>query len=111
MRTPDGKECKYFFGDYYRGRHHEECRLIGNEYGANQWKPDLCQNCPVPGILIANACPHMTLTAKVNKGILGIGRKVTVSAYCSQAQQAVKEPKIGCGQCHPLPPEFLENKQ
>ena len=29
MKTPAGKECKYFYGNYYRGAHQEECRLIG----------------------------------------------------------------------------------
>ena len=29
MKTPAGTECKYFYGDYYRGRNHEECRLLG----------------------------------------------------------------------------------
>jgi hypothetical protein len=28
MRTPAGTECKYFYGDYYRGRSQEECRLL-----------------------------------------------------------------------------------
>ena len=108
MRTPAGKECRYFFGDYYRGRHHEECRLIGATPAPHNWTPDLCQNCPVPGILIANDCPNMVLDAKANHGILGMGKKVVVSAYCNQAHQMVKEPKVGCGQCHPLPPEFLK---
>ena len=30
MRTPAGKECQYFYGDYYRGRNQEECRLLSD---------------------------------------------------------------------------------
>jgi len=28
MKTPAGKDCKYFYGDYYRGRDLEECNLL-----------------------------------------------------------------------------------
>ena len=28
MRTPAGKECRYFYGNYHRGRGIEECRLL-----------------------------------------------------------------------------------
>jgi len=111
VKTPFGFDCPYFFGDYYRGRSREECRLIGNASQSSKgWKPDLCRNCPVPGIVRANACNHMSLTARVHQGFLGIGRRVQVEAYCSRSQTAVSEPHVGCGQCHPLPPEFLEKK-
>ncbi len=108
MRTPAGTECKYFFGDYYRGKNHEECRLIGNAAPPHHWTPDLCQNCPIPHILLANSCPNMVLTAQVKRQLLGFKRQVIVSAYCTKSQQNVKEPEIGCGQCHPLPPIFTE---
>lgn len=111
MKTPAGAECKYFFGDYFRGRNHEECRLIGNNPPPNNWTPDLCQSCPVPGILRANACPFMELEGKVKRGFLGMGRRVIVTSYCTKAHQVVKEPEVGCGLCHPLPPEFIENEQ
>ncbi len=106
MRTPAGFECAFFYGDYYRGRSREECRLIGNQPPPNQWKPNLCKSCPVPGILRANACPHMTLQARVESSFLGLVRRVKVSAYCSLSQSVVNEPHVGCGMCHPLPPEF-----
>jgi hypothetical protein len=104
MRTPAGVECKYFFGDYYRGRNHEECRLIGTRPSPGNWSPDLCKTCPVPAILRANACEFMILRGEVDQGFLGLRRKVKVSAYCEKAQKIVKEPEIGCGICHPLPP-------
>jgi hypothetical protein len=108
MRTPAGKECPYFFGDYYRGRKHEECRLIGRQSPPNHWTPDLCKTCPVPAISMANACPHLVLSGSVSSGILGIGRKVKVSAYCTLVKKDVKDPYVGCGQCHPLPDIFTE---
>jgi hypothetical protein len=54
MKTPAGKECKFFFGDYYRGRNREECRLL--QAAGERWTRDLCRTCPVPGVLQANAC-------------------------------------------------------
>jgi hypothetical protein len=106
MRTPAGTECAFFYGNYYRGKSHEECRLIGDQPQPDQWTPDLCKTCPVPMILRANACEHMTLKAFVHRSMFGFIRRVKVSAFCSKSQSIVTEPQIGCGQCHPLPPEF-----
>ncbi|HQN03782.1 MAG TPA: hypothetical protein PK174_00045 [Anaerolineaceae bacterium] len=100
MRTPAGKECTYFFGDYYRGRNIEKCNLIGDEKPPRSWKADLCKTCPVPGILLANGCDKMTLAGEVKPGILGIGRKVNITAYCTKVHSQVENPYIGCGHCH-----------
>jgi len=108
MKTPAGIECKFFYGDYRRGRKVEECRLIGNAPRPRHWAPDLCKTCPVPGILRANACPSMDLIPTVTPGILGKFRRVQISAYCRKTKQAVKEPHVGCGQCHLLPDVFTE---
>lgn len=108
MRTPAGIECKYFYGDYYRGRVHEKCQLIGNFPPPNNWTPDLCKSCPIPDILQANACPNMVLTAKVWRPFYVFKRRVSVNAFCTKTQQAVTEPKIGCGQCHPMSQIFIE---
>lgn len=106
MRTPAGVECRYFYGDYYRGKNHEECRLIGDVPPLGDWKPSLCFTCPVPAILRANACEFMVLHGEV-KRFLGVFKKqVVVSAYCTKSNQKVTEPQVGCGQCHPLPPGF-----
>lgn len=106
MRTPAGKECRYFYGDYRRGRNHEECRLL--EDSGQQWTPDLCKSCPVPEIQRANACPHMVLKGLVKRGFLGLGRHVEVTAFCTFSNTDVSEPEVGCGQCHSLPFEILE---
>lgn len=103
MKTPAGFECKYFYGDYYRYRNHEECRLIGTVPPPRNWTPDLCSTCPVPAILRANACPNMVLTAAVKPGFLKIGRGVKITAFCTKSRIAVKEPEIGCGSCHTIP--------
>ena len=109
MRTRAGFECRYFYGNYYRGKNFEECRLIGNVPAPGNWNPDLCKTCPVPSILRANACEHMILHAQV-KRFLGVFKKqVNVSAYCTKSKQEVSEPQVGCGQCHPLPLDITDS--
>jgi hypothetical protein len=102
MRTPAGRECKYFYGDYYRGRSVEECRLL--EAHNLRWSPDLCRTCPVPGILLANACEFLKLRPAITRPLTsGFQRRVQVSAYCEKTHRSVAEPHIGCGECHGLP--------
>jgi hypothetical protein len=108
MKTPAGSECEFFFGDYYRGRNHEECRLIGDAPSPNHWTPDLCKNCPVPRFRLANACQNLVFEGKVRSLIFGLKRRVEVSAYCVKSASQVKEPEVGCGLCHQLPDVFLE---
>lgn len=103
MRTPSGIECRFFYGNYFRGKSQEECRLIGKTPPPLNWTADLCKTCPVPGIIRANACPNLNLVAKVRRTIFFLPRRVQVSAFCTKSKQSVSEPEIGCGQCHPLP--------
>lgn len=110
MRTPAGIECRYFYGNYFRGRNIEECRLIGNAASPHHWTRDLCKQCPVPGILRANACPNIVLEGTVSAGILGHFRKVQVSAFCTRSNNAVAEPEVGCGLCHPLASVFTDKE-
>ncbi|KAF0112305.1 MAG: hypothetical protein FD147_178 [Chloroflexi bacterium] len=100
MRTPAGIECPYFYGDYFRGRTTEECRLIGSKPPPAHWTPDLCRTCPVPGIVRANACEHMTLYPVIKKGFSRKKRLVKITAYCSKSKSEVATPEIGCGFCH-----------
>lgn len=100
MRTPFGQECKYYYADFYRGRHEETCRLAEANPASESWSPEVCRNCPVPGIQRANACEHLTLTGHIVKGFLGFGRKMVIEATCMKTKRAVLEPHIGCGECH-----------
>ncbi len=106
MRTPAGKECSYFYGNYFRGRNEEECRLL--QASGERWTADLCRTCPVPMIQQANACEFLKLHGTVVRPISSLlQRRVQVSAYCEKAQRSVSEPEVGCGECHPLPPGFM----
>lgn len=100
MRTPYGQECRYYYQDFHRSRSVQECRLLEASPTANDWSPDLCRDCPVPGILRANGCPHLQLAGRVAKGFLGFGRRMEVAAGCDRSGGAVAEPYVGCGQCH-----------
>ena len=109
MRTPTGFECKYFYGDYFRGRSVEECRLM--QVAGEKWSADLCKTCPAPAIGRANASEFLQLHAKVARPFsAGFMRRVEVTAYCEKSKKAVKEPQIGCGECHPLPNIFEVKK-
>ena len=107
MRVPStGKECPYFYGDYYRGKQHEECRLIGN--GTPAWEMKYCRTCPVPDIVMANNCPNMILAGEIKGNLLGFNKRVAVTAYCTKSHQEVRNPYVGCGQCHPIIDLFKE---
>ncbi len=107
MQTPYGKECRYFYGDYYRGRNHEECRLVGE---TAKWTSKFCKTCPVPEIIQANACPNMVLEGEISDGIFGLNKRMKISAYCMKSHELIKEPRIGCGSCHPIPEIFLSKE-
>ena len=99
MRTLAGTECRYYFEDHFRGRERRECRLLPAA-AAHEWRPQLCSRCPVPRILLANACPNLVLSAGVRTLWLGLGRHMEIAARCRKSGEAVREPEIGCGQCH-----------
>ena len=105
MRTPSGIECKYFYGDYFRGRSLEECRLL--KASGETWAPVLCKTCPAPEIARANACEFLRLHGTVGRPLsAAFQRRVQLTAFCEKTNRDVKEPQIGCGECHPLPPVF-----
>jgi hypothetical protein len=107
MRTPAGTECPYFYGDYYRGRNNEECRLLPGPGREKTWSRDLCASCSVPEITRANSCEHQTLQATVKRSLFGLRRHVEVESFCSKCRCEVSNPFVGCGQCHPNLP-FLQ---
>jgi hypothetical protein len=106
MRTPAGKECRYFYGDYFRGRKNEECRLLNSASPPEHWTPDLCFKCPVPDILLANSCNYMILEPKVVRVFPFLKRAVRISTHCTKTMRENFDPHIGCGECHPIPNIF-----
>jgi len=106
MRTPAGKECRYFYGDYFRGRELEECRLLSSASPPLPWNFELCDTCPVPDIQLANACSHMVLEPRLVRSFPFGKRRVRVWSYCEKTLRDGFDPHIGCGECHHLPSAF-----
>jgi len=103
MRTPDGKECPYYYAGYHRqATSKPACNLLDGKPDARRWTPDLCSTCPVPDIRRANACPNMVLHAHISKRGWHFWEKerVLIHATCTRTNQIVDDPYVGCGQCH-----------
>ena len=99
MKTPAGRECRYYYEDFNRGRSKQECRLLQQTSRQGAWRPSDCFHCPVPDILWANASPDLILMASINNGFLGIGRHVSVTAMCKKHDIIIEDPFVGCQQC------------
>jgi len=108
MRTPAGKECRFFYGDYFRGRDREECRLLLSASPPLPWKPSLCTTCPVPEILLANACQNLELIPRLARPFPFLTQGVNVQSFCGKTRRSGFDPHIGCGECHPLHAIFEE---
>ena len=105
MKTPAGHECPHFYGDYFRGKNVEECRLLKAQ--GQTWSRDLCKTCPVPEIAHANSCRHLKLNIMVVHPFFALFQKrVQVNSFCEKTKRTVAEPHIGCGECHALPFKF-----
>lgn len=100
MRTPAGRECRHYYEDFNRGRSVQECRLIKQNPKSLPWKPSDCSTCPVPDILNANASPDLELTLTKEPRLLGLGRKLIVTAHCTRHNIPVEDPFVGCPQCN-----------
>lgn len=98
MKTPAGRECRFYYEDFHRGRNKQECRLLKQSPGS-RWKPSDCADCPVPEILWANASENLALEATVKSGVLGFGRHVAVTAYCTRHHLPIPDPYVGCAEC------------
>jgi hypothetical protein len=112
MRTPAGKECDYYYEDFHR-RSVQECRLLKHAPGP-KWRTSDCEHCPVPNILWANASEDLVLEGEIKVGLLGIGRRVAVSAWCRKHSLAIDDPYVGCEICaseRPSFTDFLEGHQ
>ncbi len=99
MKTPAGKECEYYYGDFHRGRNVQTCRLIERNRESPPWRAQLCTTCPVPDILRANNSETLKLDGKVVKKFFGFKQQVEVEGWCSECFSAIPNPMIGCQNC------------
>jgi hypothetical protein len=100
MRTPAGKECRYYYEDYYRGTEVQECRLVKDNPESARWHPSDCAKCPVPAILNANASKDMELKLTIRPKLLGFVRQFDVSARCIRHRIPIEDPYVGCPKCN-----------
>lgn len=81
---PEPVDCKYFYGDYFRGKNYEECRLLAaSPDNQRPWRRKLCDSCPVPDILRNTDCPSLALEAAVKRHFLRNRVEVTF-AVCTE---------------------------
>jgi len=107
MKTPIGKECKYYYADFHRGHNTQICRLFEGSQDAPFWQPNLCQTCPVPDILRANAAETLKLEATIIRKFWGFKQYVKVEAWCSQCFTVVADPMRGCPNCSRAQPSIF----
>ena len=90
--------CRYFYGDYFRGKNKEECRLLAaSPHNERPWKRGHCDSCPVPEILITSNCRDLLLEAAVTRKFLREQVQVTF-AVCSKHMNELSDP-LYCSKC------------
>ncbi len=91
--------CRYFYGDYFRGRNKEECRLIdANPTNQHPWKRKLCDSCPVPEIIITSSSRDLGLEAEVKQGWLWNQQVNVTFAICRKHMRQLEDPH-NCPEC------------
>lgn len=100
MHTPAGKECRYYYEDFHRGREMQECRLIKANPNSMAWVPADCSRCPVPEILNANASKNLEMTLAAVPKLLGFRREMKVEARCLKHDVDIEDAFVGCPQCN-----------
>ncbi|MEM7129493.1 MAG: hypothetical protein AAF702_24385 [Chloroflexota bacterium] len=95
---PNPVNCRYFYGDYHRGRNVEECRLIeGSPNKTRPWKRKLCDSCPVPELIIVSNSRDLILEAEVQRSFLRENVVVTF-AVCGKHMVELEDGK-NCPVC------------
>ena len=90
--------CRYFYGDYFRGKNHEECRLLTeNPNNTRAWRRKLCDSCPVPETLIAGNSRDLALEAEVRRKFLR-HQVVITFAVCTKHLLELDDPCY-CPKC------------
>ncbi len=89
---PEPVDCKYFYGDYFRGRDHEECRLLeASPDNRRSWQRKLCDTCPVPEIVRATSSRGLALEAAVTRKFLRERVEITF-AVCTEHMLELDDP-------------------
>jgi len=90
--------CRYFYGDYFRGKNKEECRLIeSNPANQHAWKRSYCDACPIPEILIVSNSRDLALEAVVARRFLR-GQVEVTFAVCTKHLLELQDARY-CPKC------------
>lgn len=90
--------CRYFYGDYFRGKNVEACRLLeANPDNPIPWKRKLCDTCPVPAVLITSNCRDLELEGTVKRSFLRERVEITF-AVCTRHMEQLDDPLV-CPAC------------
>ena len=90
--------CRYFYGDYFRGKNKEECRLIAaNPDTTRSWHRSLCDRCPVPELLLKTTSNDLLIEGEVKRRFLRDNVEVTF-AICGKHRIRLDDPRH-CPQC------------
>jgi len=90
--------CRYFYGDYFRGKEKEACRLLeASPQNARAWKRGHCNSCPVPALLITSNSRELLLEAVVARKFLREQVEVTF-AVCGRHLLELRDPAY-CPKC------------
>lgn len=90
--------CRYFYGDYFRGKNKETCRLLdANPNNQRSWQRQLCNSCPVPEVVRVSNSPDLLLEAEVKRKFLRTAVAVTL-AICSKHLIELADPRY-CPEC------------
>lgn len=90
-------QCRYFYGDYHRGRNIEECRLIEANPESRPWKRKLCDSCPVPEIVMTSNSRDLVLEGEVKRKLIWENVEVTF-AICQKHMVELDDPHY-CPEC------------
>lgn len=90
--------CRYFYGDYFRGKNVEACRLLeANPDNPIPWRRKLCDSCPVPAVLISSNCRDLGLEGTVKRSLLRERVEITF-AVCTRHMEQLADPLL-CPAC------------
>ncbi|MFN8446261.1 MAG: hypothetical protein U0175_36055 [Caldilineaceae bacterium] len=91
--------CRYFYGDYFRGKNKEECRLLAaNPNNERPWQRKHCNTCPVPEIVIASNSRDLALEAEIKRKFLWSEQVEITLAVCSKHVRELSDP-LYCPDC------------
>jgi hypothetical protein len=103
MQTPFGAECPFYYADFMRGKQTQRCDLLDAAGQSTLWHSGICQECPVPRLIAANACPDLELSGSLQRHLV-FWQRMRIQAYCRKTGQNVSQPEVGCGSCQSLNP-------